>query len=131
MLSAIRSDGLIQEATLAIEGAITRNIFEGYLERMLGPNLRQGDVIVMDNLSAHKGGQVEQILNDFGASVWYLPPYSPELNPIELAWNTAKTWLKKAEARTTEHLYDAIGWALSKITPNHCNSFFEHCGYVE
>jgi transposase len=84
MLSAIRQSGLIKEATLAIEGAMTRDVFEGYIESMLGPSLRAGDVVIMDNLPAHKGGQVESLIESFGASVWYLPPYSPDLNPIEL-----------------------------------------------
>jgi transposase len=130
MLSAIRQSGLIKEATLAIEGAMTRDVFEGYIESMLGPSLRAGDVVIMDNLPAHKGGQVESLIESFGASVWYLPPYSPDLNPIELTWNTAKSWLKQIAARSIKDLYEAIGTALERIKPVFCKRYFEHCGYA-
>ena len=115
---------------LAVEGATTRGVFETYLERVLAPSLRLGRVVVMDNLSAHKGGRVREIVEGMGCELLYLPPYSPDLNPIEGAFAKIKGILRKAEGRSREALIEAMGRALDAITPQDAQSFFRHCGYL-
>jgi transposase len=114
---------------LAVEGATTRKVFETYLERVLAPTLRSGQVVVMDNLSAHKGGRVREIVEGAGCELAYLPPYSPDLNPIEQAFAKVKGLLRKAEARTREALVEAMGRALSAVSARDVRGFFGHCGY--
>ncbi len=114
---------------LAVEGATTREVFEAYLERALAPTLRPGRVVVMDNLSAHKGGRVREIVEGAGCELVYLPPYSPDLNPIEQAFAKVKGLLRKAEARTREALVEAMGRALDAVTARDARGFFGHCGY--
>ena len=115
---------------LAVEGSATRGgVFETYLERVLAPSLRPGRVVVMDNLSAHKGGRVKEIVEGRGCEVLYLPPYSPDLNPIEQAFSKVKGSMRKAEARTREALIGAMGRALDAVTAKDARGFFGHCGY--
>lgn len=114
---------------LAVEGATTREVFEAYLERVLAPTLRPGQVVVMDNLSAHKGGRVREILESVGCELLYLPPYSPDLNPIEQAFSKVKGLLRRAEARTREALVQAMGRALDSVSARDARGFFGHCGY--
>jgi len=114
---------------LAVEGAATRTVFEAYLGQVLAPTLRPGQVVVMDNLSAHKGGRVREILEEAGCEVLYLPPYSPDLNPIEQAFSKIKGLLRRAEARTREALVEAMGQALSAVTTQDASGFLHHCGY--
>jgi transposase len=114
---------------LAVEGATTREIFEAYLERVLAPTLRLGQMIVMDNLSAHKGGRVKEIIEGRGCELAYLPPYSPDLNPIEQAFSKVKGLLRRAEARTRESLIEAMGRALEAVSGRDARGFFGHCGY--
>ena len=114
---------------LAVEGSATRGVFETYLERVLAPSLRPGRVVVMDNLSAHKGGRVKEIVEGRGCEVLYLPPYSPDLNPIEQAFSKVKGSVRKAEARTREALIGAMGRALDAVTAKDARGFFGHCGY--
>jgi transposase len=114
---------------LAVEGPITREVFEAYLERVLAPTLEPGRVVVMDNLSAHKGGGVREIVERAGCELIYLPPYSPDLNPIERAFSKLKGLLRRAEARTREALIEAMGWALEAVSARDARGFFEHCGY--
>ena len=104
-------------------------VFETYLERVLAPSLRPGRVVVMDNLSAHKGGRVKEIVEGRGCEVLYLPPYSPDLNPIEQAFSKVKGSMRKAEARTREALIGAMGRALDAVTAKDARGFFGHCGY--
>ncbi len=113
---------------LAVEGAATRGVFEAYLERVLAPSLRPGQVVVA-NLSAHKGGRVREILEAAGCELLYLPPYSPDLNPIEQAFSKIKGLLRRAEARTREALIGAMGWALDDVTAQDARGFLGHCGY--
>jgi transposase len=116
--------------SLAVEDATNREVFETYLERVLAPTLRRDQVVVMDNLSAHKGGRVKELIEQRGCELIYLPPYSPDLNPIEEAFSKIKgLLLRKAEARSREALLEAIGTALSVITDRDARGFFEHCGY--
>ncbi len=114
---------------LAVEGAATRGVFEAYLEQVLAPSLRPGQVAVMDNLSAHKGGRVREILEAAGCELLYLPPYSPDLNPIEHAFSKVKGLLRRAEARTREALIGAMGRALDAVTEQDARGFLGHCGY--
>ena len=115
--------------SLTVEGATTSVVFEAYVEQVLAPALRRGQVVVMDNLSAHKGERVGELIEERGCELLYLPSYSPDLNPIEEAFSKIKRLLRKAQARTKEALVDAIGWALSSVTSGDARAFFEHCGY--
>jgi len=115
--------------TLAVEGSTTREVFEVYLEHFLAPALRPGQVVVMDKLSAHKGGRVRELVEELGCEVLFLPPYSPELNPIEEAFAKLKALLRRAGARTCEALIEAMGRALDAVTARDARGFFEHCGY--
>ena len=115
--------------TLAVEGATTAAVFEAYVEEMLAPSLRPGQLVVMDNLTAHKGERVRELVEERGCELLYLPSYSPDLNPIEEAFSKIKGILRKAEARSREALIEAIGQALDAITSQDAKGFFEHCGY--
>jgi len=114
---------------LAVEGATTKVLFETCVERVLAPDLRVGQVVMMDNLSAHKSERVRELIEARGCEVLYLPPYSPDYNPIEEAFSKIKALLRKAAARTREALIDALGVAISAVTAQDALSFFEHCGY--
>ncbi len=127
LLASITEKGL--RPCLAVEGATTRELFGAYLEGVLAPSLRPGQVVVMDNLSAHKGGRVKEIIEGRGAELLYLPPYSPDFNPIEQAFSKVKGLLRKVQARTRESLIEAMGRALSALTALDAQGFFAHCGY--
>ena len=127
LLASITPEGL--GPCLAVEGSTTREVFEAYLERVLAPTLRAGRVVVVDNLSAHKGGRVKEIVEGRGCELLYLPPYSPDFNPIEQAFSKIKGLLRRAEARTREALIEAMGIALSAVTARDARGFFVHCGY--
>ena len=115
--------------SLAVEGSTTREVFEVYLEHFLAPALRPGQVVVLDNLSAHKGGRVRELVEEQCCELVYLPPYSPDLNPIEEAFAKLKTLLRRAGARTREALIEVMGRALDAVTARDARGFFEHCGY--
>src|SRR5215212_4045322 len=115
--------------SLAVEGTTISVVFEAYMERVLAPTLRRGQVVVMDNLSAHKGEGIKEMIEQRGCQLVYLPAYSPDFNPIEEAFSKIKGLVRMAEARTRETLVDAIGSALSAVTSRDARSFFEHCGY--
>jgi transposase len=115
--------------SLAVEGATDTKAFETYLERVLAPTLRQGQVVVMDNLSAHKGERIRELIEQRGAELLYLPSYSPDLNPIEEAFGKMKGLLRKVEARSREALLEAIGAAISAVSDRDARGFFEHSGY--
>jgi transposase len=129
LLASITLEGLGE--CLAVEGPTTREVFEAYLERVLAPTLRPGRVVVVDNLSAHKGGRVKEIVEGRGCQLLYLPPYSPDFNPIEQAFSKIKGLLRRAEARTREALIEAMGRALSALSAMDARAFFDHCGYRE
>jgi transposase len=127
LLASITRRGL--GPCLAVEGSTTREVFETYLEHVLAPTLAPGQVVVMDNLSAHKGGRVCEIVEGRGCKLLYLPPYSPDLNPIEQAFSKVKGILRRAEARSREALIEAMGLALGAVTAQDIQEFFRHCGY--
>ena len=115
--------------SLTVESATTSVVFETYVEQVLAPTLRGGQVIVMDNLSAHKGERVRELIEGRGCELLYLPSYSPDFNPIEEAFSKIKGLLRKSKARTKEALLEAIGAAISAVTSTDARGFFEHCGY--
>ena len=115
--------------SVAVEGATTRTVFEAYLEEVLCPSLSPRQIVVMDNLSAHKGGRVRELVEGAGCEVVYLPPYSPDLNPIERAFSKTKALLREAGARTREALIGAMSEALSAVTARDAAGFFRHSGY--
>lgn len=125
ILGAMSLRGII--ASMTIEEATDGDIFLAYVEHILCPALNPGDVVVMDNLSSHKIKGVRQLIEKAGAEVLYLPPYSPDLNPIEKAWSKLKQFLRSAKARTKEALEAAITEAIRLITPENANAWFNHC----
>jgi len=127
LLSSMSLSGM--GPSLAVDGPTDREVFEAYVERVLAPTLRAGQVLVMDNLSVHKGERVRELIEHRGCQLLYLPPYSPDLNPIEEAFGKIKGLLRKAEARTREALVEAMGRALSAVSKHDARGFFEHCGY--
>lgn len=127
LLASITPEGLGE--CLAVEGPTTREVFEAYLEQVLAPTLRVGQVVVMDNLSAHKGGRVKEIIEGRGCELYYLPPYSPDFNPIEQAFSKVKGILRRVEARARESLIEAMGVALCAVSAQDARGFFSHCGY--
>ena len=127
LLASITHRGL--GPSLAVEGATTREVFETYLEGVLAPTLEPGQMVVMDNLSAHKGGRVKEIIQGRGCELLYLPPYSPDFNPIEQAFSKVKGILRRAQARTRESLIEAMGPALTAVSARDARGFFGHCGY--
>jgi transposase len=114
---------------VAVEGATTSAIFEAYLEKELAPSLRPGQVVVMDNLSAHKGSRVRELIEGRGCKLLYLPPYSPDYNPLEEAFSKVKGLLRKGAARTREALIEGMGAALSAVSARDAAGFFRYCGY--
>jgi transposase len=127
LLSSMTLEGM--GTSLAVEGATNREIFETYVQRVLAPTLPKGQVVVMDNLSAHKGDRVKELIEERGCELLYLPPYSPDFNPIEEAFSKIKQLVRKAEARTREALVEAIGRGISMVTTEDARGFFSHCGY--
>ncbi len=115
---------------VAVEGGTTGVLFEAYVEKVLGPSLSPGQVVVMDNLSAHKGERVKELVEGVGCEVLFLPSYSPDFSPIEEASSKLKALLRRSQARTKEALVEAIGLALGAITPEDAKRWFGHCGYA-
>jgi transposase len=127
MLSSIRLDG--SSACMTIEGATDTEVFQTYVREVLCPTLRPGDLVVMDNLSPHKHDPTLQLIGQAGATVRFLPAYSPDLNPIEKMWSKVKQFLRGAEARTGEELQAAIAAALASVTAQDAINWFASCGY--
>ena len=117
------------EATMTIEGAVDTETFNAYIDQVLRPTMRPGDVIVLDNLSAHRASRLETIAEECGAQVLWLAPYSPDCSPIELMWSKIKTKVRAAKARTAGELNDALIAALQLVTRADCFGWFAHCGY--
>ena len=128
MIGSIRLDGAT--SCMAIDGATTREVFREYVRRVLCPTLRSGDIVIADNLSAHKDQESEDLINACGATLEFLPPYSPDFNPIENMWSKVKTHLRAAKARTQDKLFTAIGCALDTITSKDAEGYFSACGYT-
>jgi transposase len=127
VLAALDHRGI--RAALLIEGATDGEVFRHFVQRVLLPTLRHGDIVVWDNLSAHKVAGAAEVLATVGATQQYLPPYSPDYNPIEKAWSKVKTHLRAAGARTRCRLHGALKRALSQITKRDAAAWFAHCGY--
>lgn len=116
-------------APFVLDGPINRDAFEAYVEQVLMPDLRPGDIVIMDNLSSHKGPRVRALIEAAGAELQYLPPYSPDFNPIENAFAKLKALLRKAAKRTVEGLWSAIGELLPAFKPPECRNYFAAAGY--
>jgi transposase len=127
LLASMSAEGM--GPCVAVEGTTTAEVFEAYVEQALAPTLKEGQSVVMDNLSAHKGKKVRQLVEARGCQLLFLPPYSPDLNPIEEAFSKVKASLRRARARSRETLVEAIGRAISGVTVRDARAFFEHCGY--
>jgi transposase len=126
MVAAVGLTGVV--AALTYPGATDAEAFATFAEQVLGPRLRSGDVVVLDNLAAHKGERVRQAVEARGAVLLFLPPYSPDLNPIEKAWSKVKAWLRSRAVRTALALGYAIGEALDRVTAPDCRGYFASCG---
>jgi transposase len=126
-VAALRAEGLV--APMVIDGAMTGDVFVAYVEQVLVPTLRPGDVVVMDNLICHKRAAVKQAIEAVGAKALYLPPYSPDLNPIELAFSKLKGLLRAAGKRTIDGLWEFLGQVLDAFAPDECRRYIQHCGY--
>lgn len=126
-VAGLRNGGMI--APMVLDGPINRELFQEYVEQVLVPELRPGDTVIMDNLGSHKGVAVRAAIEAAGASLLYLPPYSPDLNPIEKAFSKFKAKLRKAAARTVETLWAAIGEISETFSPAECANYFVSAGY--
>jgi transposase len=126
-IAGLRQGGII--APLVLDGPMTGPAFRAYVEQFLAPSLEPGDVVVLDNLAAHKVAGVRQAIAAAGASILYLPPYSPDLNPIEQLFAKLKALLRKAAARTRDELWSTIGRLLATVPSSECANYLNHCGY--
>jgi transposase len=127
LLTSLHQGGM--GPSMAVEGATTSRVFETYVERLLAPALRPGQVVVMDNLGAHRPKRVRELIEARGCELTYLPPYSPDLNPIEEAFSKVKHLLRKIGARGKKSLVEAMGRALGAMSIEDARGFFAHCGY--
>ena len=127
LIAALSTCGV--EAPWMLEGAMDGTAFEVYVEQVLVPTLHPGDIVIMDNLSIHKAPRIRTLIESAGARLEFLPPYSPDFNPIELCWSKVKTALRAAKARRFELLLDALNDAMGKVTSQDAKAWFAHCGY--
>lgn len=127
LIAALTPHGL--QAAMTVNGAVNAGVFAAYLDQVLGPTLRPGDIVVLDNLPVHKAAGLAEVVEKRGARLLFLPPYSPDFNPIELAFSKLKTWLRSAAARTRQALDDALIHALTWISEADAQNWFDHCGY--
>ena len=127
LIAGLRQSGIV--APLVLDGPITGVAFRAYVAQFLAPDLAPGDVVVLDNLAAHKVGGVRQAIAAAGASLLYLPPYSPDLNPIEQLFAKLKALLRKAAARTKDELWSTIGRPRANVPPAACTRYLHHCNY--
>ena len=126
-IAALRHDRI--DAPCVLDGPINGSLFQDYVEQVLVPELRPGDIVVMDNLGSHKGAGVRAAIEAAGASLLYLPPYSPDFNPIEQAFAKLKAMLRKAAERTLDDLWRSIGRIIDTFTPTECANYFAAAGY--
>jgi transposase len=117
------------EAVMTLEGAVDTDAFNAYVEHILRPTIKRGDVLVLDNLSAHHASRIEEMAGECRAEVIWLSPYSPDFSPIEMMWSKIKTRMRAAKARTREELERAFKAALELVTESDCLGWFSHCGY--
>lgn len=128
MIAAVTLDG--HRAPMVINGATNGDVFKVYVEKFLLPTLSAGDCVILDNLSAHKGSEIREMIESVGAELWFLPAYSPDLNPIEKMWSKVKAILRKLKARTETELIATIAKALEQVTASDCLGWFKSCGYA-
>jgi len=126
-LGALRCDQLT--APCVFDGPINGRCFRAYVEHLLVPTLRPGDIVIMDNLGSHKSAAIRQLIRAAGARLWFLPPYSPDLNPIEQAFAKIKYWMRLAQRRTIDDTWRHIGTLVSTIGPAECQNYFDNAGY--
>ena len=126
-IAGLRRSGMV--APFVIDCPVNRQVFETYIEKVLVPELRPGDIVIMDNLGSHKGPAIEPMIRAAGATLRYLPPYSPDFNPIEKAFSKLKAHLRKAAERTVDGLWDAIGRLVDTFEPYECANYFTAAGY--
>ena len=126
-MAALRPDGIT--APIVFDGPIDNDSFRAYVEQVLVPTLRRGDVVVLDNLAVHKQPEVRVAIEAAGAQIRFLPPYSPDFNPIEMAFAKLKAFLRAARPRTYEHVIALTAAALALFTPTECRNYVRHCGY--
>jgi transposase len=129
LISSITLEGM--GASISIEGSSDTESFSVYMRNVLVPRLKSGQIVLMDNLSVHKGKWVRELIEGKGCQLWLLPSYSPDLNPIEEAFSKVKTLLRKAKARTLEGLFEVTAEALCAISADDACGYFDHCGYVK
>ena len=127
LIAGLKSTGLV--APWVINAPMNRVIFDTYIETQLAPTLKQGNVVILDNLPAHKSDRAEKIIRAKGAWLLFLPPYSPDLNPIEMAFSKLKSWLRKTAARTIDELWKAIGNICTLFSADECSNYFTAAGY--
>lgn len=127
-IAALRHDRI--EAPWLIDGPINGERFRLYVERVLVPTLKPGDIVVMDNLGSHKSPTIRQMIRKAGARLWYLPPYSPDLNPIEQVFAKIKHWMRIAQKRTIDDACDHIGHLVRNVLPAECSNYFVNAGYA-
>lgn len=127
-VAGLRTGGLT--APLVVDGAMNGDIFRAYIEQILAPTLKPGDIVILDNLASHKVAGVGEAIEARGARLVYLPPYSPDLNPIEQAFAKLKALLRTIAARTVSTLWDALGDVLDRFTPQECANYLANAGYV-
>ena len=128
LIAALGLDGI--RCSTVVDGAVNADIFESFVEHVLVPELRPGDVVVMDNLSSHKRAQTRQLIEAAGAAVEFLPPYSPDLNPIEMVFSKIKQLLRTLACRTQAALWRSMQSVLDTVTPADASNCFQHCGYT-
>ena len=126
-LAGLRTTGLV--APLVVDGAINGDIFVAYVQQELVPVLRKGDIVILDNLSSHKRQEAREAIEAAGAELWFLPPYSPDLNPIEQAFSKYKWLLRSVASRTVEALWRTCGQLLQEFTESECRNYIRHAGY--
>lgn len=128
LIAALGIEGV--RCSAVVDGAVNGDVFEAYVERVLVPELRSGDVVVMDNLSSHKRARTRELIESAGAELVFLPPYSPDLNPIEMVFAKIKQLLRSLGCRTRDALWNAMQSVLEQVTPNDAKNCFKHCGYT-
>lgn len=128
LIAALGIEGM--RCSTVVDGAVNGDIFEAFVEQVLVPDLRQGDVVVMDNLSSHKRQRIRELIEDAGARLVFLPAYSPDLNPIEMVFAKIKQLLRSLACRTRDALWKAMQSVLSQVTPSDAANCYKHCGYT-
>lgn len=128
LIAALDASGM--RCSTTVDGVVNRDVFEAFVEQVLCPRLSPGDIVVLDNLSSHKGAYAKSLIESRGATLLFLPPYSPDLNPIELAFAKLKQLLRSAGHRSMQSLWSNIQQLLERITANDATNFIRHCGYT-